>query len=257
MDFILRCNSTKCRVQLVDRTVVTTCSHIFCLQCSESLGLSTAASPTRRCPACDQLLSNPDDAMIQVLNLSEEQKSTVLSGLTPGTIMECAGRAIGFYSYQAMQEILYQEYSVKHLTDRYTALKSEMNRTVQEANTEMNSLRERINSMKSEKANLEEKNRELVNAFREKSKALQNTQRMYQGLKAQVMATHTEHAAAEDAENALNNMSSPRFEQLAPPKPRGPFSQYSGDGLTSRIGTARRMSPLPNMLHTHHQRSVL
>jgi E3 ubiquitin-protein ligase CCNP1IP1 len=47
---------------------------------------------------------NPDDAVVAQLNPSEDYKTSVLSGLTPTIIMECAGRALGFYSYQASQE---------------------------------------------------------------------------------------------------------------------------------------------------------
>jgi E3 ubiquitin-protein ligase CCNP1IP1 len=47
---------------------------------------------------------NPDDAVVAQLNPSEDYKTSVLSGLTPTVIMECAGRALGFYSYQASQE---------------------------------------------------------------------------------------------------------------------------------------------------------
>lgn len=108
--------------------------------------------------------------------------------------------------------------------------------------------------MRIEKSNLEDKNQELINAFREKSKALQNTQRMYQGLKAQMMASHTEHAAAEDAENTLKNMRSPHFEQMGIPKPsRGPFSQFT-ENLPSRLVPSRVVTPLQTVLHTRNQR---
>lgn len=104
MDFSLRCNSLKCRTQLQDRAVVTTCSHIFCVPCSETLGL---ASPNgaRVCPACETQLANPDDAVVTQLNPTEDYKTSVLSGLSPSIIMECAGRGLSFYSYQTTQEM--------------------------------------------------------------------------------------------------------------------------------------------------------
>jgi len=105
MDYSLRCNSLNCRTQLEDRAVVTTCSHIFCLPCSESLGLANASSNTRVCPACETQLINPDDAVVTTLNPSEDYKTSVLSGLSPTVIMECAGRALSFYSYQTAQEM--------------------------------------------------------------------------------------------------------------------------------------------------------
>jgi len=105
MEHALRCNSLKCRTQLEDRAVVTTCSHIFCVPCSDSLGLSTPTGSTRACPACDTQLPNPDDAVVAQLNPFEDYKTSVLSGLSPNTILECAGRALNFYSYQTSQEM--------------------------------------------------------------------------------------------------------------------------------------------------------
>jgi E3 ubiquitin-protein ligase CCNP1IP1 len=125
LDFYLRCNSLKCRAQLNERAVVTTCSsalhwsiclsranspnsHIFCLQCADRLGLSAPGPGERRCPACQAILSNPDDAVSTVLNPTEDYKTSVLSGLDPNTIMECAARALMFWTYQATQEVYAQ-----------------------------------------------------------------------------------------------------------------------------------------------------
>lgn len=105
MDFLLRCNSLKCRAQLKDRAVVTTCSHIFCVSCSESLGLALPNSHARQCPACGTGLTNPDDVVVTQLNPTEDYKTSVLSGLSPSIIMECAGRGLLFHSYQTTQEM--------------------------------------------------------------------------------------------------------------------------------------------------------
>ncbi|KAA8650946.1 RING finger protein [Aspergillus tanneri] len=105
MDFFLRCNSLKCRSQLKERAVVTTCSHIFCLKCADALSRSRPIPGERLCPACQTLLINPDDAVATVLNPTEDYKTSVLSGLDPNTIMECAGRALLFWTYQTTQEM--------------------------------------------------------------------------------------------------------------------------------------------------------
>lgn len=105
MDFTLRCNDLKCRAQLEDSAVVTTCSHVFCVSCSQSLGLATPAGSARICPACSTVLANPDDAVVTQLNPTEDYKTSVLSGLSPTIIMECAGRGLSFHSYQTNQEM--------------------------------------------------------------------------------------------------------------------------------------------------------
>ncbi|KAI4165557.1 MAG: hypothetical protein LQ342_000970 [Letrouitia transgressa] len=76
---------------------------------------SLNSTPThhRICPACQTSLSNPDDAVSTQLNPTEDYKTSVLSGLSPSTIMECAGRGLAFWSYQATQEMSY----VVHLNE--------------------------------------------------------------------------------------------------------------------------------------------
>ena len=59
----------------------------------------------RLCPACKTLLAKPDDIMTTTLNPSEDYKTSVLSGLDPSTVMECAGRALAFWTYQTTQEM--------------------------------------------------------------------------------------------------------------------------------------------------------
>lgn len=126
MEHILRCNALKCRRDLSDLAVVTTCrytmlyfqlvlilelllittSHVFCVDCAKRLQLSDPPAGQRPvCPACDAHLTNPDDAVITNLNPTEDYKTSVLSGLSPNIIMECAGRALSFWAYQITQEV--------------------------------------------------------------------------------------------------------------------------------------------------------
>ncbi|KZL75468.1 E3 ubiquitin-protein ligase CCNB1IP1 [Colletotrichum tofieldiae] len=106
MDHTLKCNVLKCRKELVDQALVTTCSHIFCAECSKRHGLTGQAQERcNTCPACSSQLTKPDDAVVANLNLTEDYKTSVLSGLSPNVIMECAGRALSFWAYQTTQEI--------------------------------------------------------------------------------------------------------------------------------------------------------
>ena len=54
-------------------------------------------------------LPNPDDVVVTNLNPSEDYKTSVLSGLSPNVIMECAGRALSFWAYQTTQEMCVSE----------------------------------------------------------------------------------------------------------------------------------------------------
>jgi E3 ubiquitin-protein ligase CCNP1IP1 len=48
---------------------------------------------------------NQDDAVITQLDPTEDYKTSVLSGMSPSVIMECAGRGLAFYSYQVSTEM--------------------------------------------------------------------------------------------------------------------------------------------------------
>ncbi|KAL1599627.1 hypothetical protein SLS60_007430 [Paraconiothyrium brasiliense] len=120
--------------------------------------------------------------------------------------MECASRALAFYTYQASQEIIYQEHLAKSLTEKYANLNQGMDKLIHEANGQIKGLQEKLQAMYEEQASLEQNNEELSNAFRARTKAHQQTQKMYQALKAQVMATHVANAAGEEVDHAMHTI---------------------------------------------------
>lgn len=142
--------------------------HIFCHGCAESLELSRPTTSNRLCPACQTVLLNPDDAVSTILNPTEDYKTSVLSGLDPNTIMECAGRALAFWAYQSTQEMsaspprhkndtmrlpktdlsrCYQEYRAKTLTEKYASLNTQMDKVIHNANTEILSLQNKLSGL--------------------------------------------------------------------------------------------------------------
>jgi hypothetical protein len=87
--------------------LTTASSHVFCIDCSNRCQLSGQREGGRpSCPACHVSLTNPDDVVVTNLNPTEDYKTSVLSGLHPNIIMECAGRALSFWAYQSTQEML-------------------------------------------------------------------------------------------------------------------------------------------------------
>ncbi|KAI1775672.1 hypothetical protein F4818DRAFT_440949 [Hypoxylon cercidicola] len=127
MDNMLRCNTLKCRKELRDQALVTTCSHIFCTDCAARLGLTGQRHEHRNsCPACGSQLTNPDDAVISNLNPSEDYKTSVLSGLSPNVIIECASRALSFWAYQANSRI--DQDSLRRQNEELTQAYKEKNR---------------------------------------------------------------------------------------------------------------------------------
>lgn len=90
-------------------------SHIFCTECAAHFNLAGPGSSGRHqqhhvCPACQASLPNPDDAVVADLNPSEDYKTSVLSGLSPTVIIECASRALSFWAYQTTQEVFVKYY---------------------------------------------------------------------------------------------------------------------------------------------------
>ncbi|KAL8716783.1 MAG: hypothetical protein Q9225_005921 [Loekoesia sp. 1 TL-2023] len=218
MDFTLRCNNLKCRTQLNERAVVTTCSHIFCSACSQTLGLDAAPTAHRICPACETSLPNPDDVVSTQLNPTEDYKTSVLSGFCPSTIVECAGRGLAFWSYQSTQEIVYQEYLAKSLTDKYNNLGTQLDKIIHDANTEIDTLNQKISSLQIDQEKLQTENANLVAAFREKSRKHQQTQELYDRLKRKEMTAATQSAAFESVDEVLGNVNSRTSQGRPPPQ---------------------------------------
>ncbi|PYI31985.1 hypothetical protein BP00DRAFT_445992 [Aspergillus indologenus CBS 114.80] len=279
MDFYLRCNSLKCRAQLKERAVVTTCSHIFCLQCASNLGLSHPTSVDRRCPACQTILVNPDDAVATILNPSEDYKTSVLSGLDPNTIMECAGRALLFWTYQTTQEIFYQEFLGKTLTEKYANLNTQMDKVIHNANSEISALQARLSGafspqvrfdspplspeapskpryqhtlphhadMQTTQDQLRKKNQELVDLYREKCTRFTQITNLYNLLKSRAMKSQMQSAATDSVHQTLNALaplpSLPQSHQNKVPPP-SPFAATAS-------GPAAGAAGLPMHMHTH------
>lgn len=235
MEYVLRCNDLKCRSQLHERAVVTTCSHIFCTNCADTTGLSRSKNAQRVCPACNAPLPNPDDVVIAGLNPSEDYKTSVLSGLSPTVIMECASRGLAFHSYQTSQEIIYQEHLAKGLTEKYNTLSQQMDQLIHDANAQIKALQDKMQAMQADLVELESKNHGFAEAFKEKTKAHQRTQNLYQALKAQVMASHVAHAAGDEAEFALKSAWGDRFIDRLPGARSG-TANFSQTGPSQQTG---------------------
>lgn len=80
------------------------------------------------------------------LNPLDDYRTSVLSGLSPITIMECASRALAFHTYQTSQEIIYQEHLAKGLTEKYNTLSQRLDQIINDANTQIKALQDKIQS---------------------------------------------------------------------------------------------------------------
>ncbi|KAM3536133.1 hypothetical protein MY4038_000599 [Beauveria bassiana] len=225
MDLPLTCNNLKCRAELNDRALVTTCSHIFCLECTNRFCLSGQDQQNQvPCPACDTQLSSPDDAVISNLKPSEAYKTSILSGLSPSIIMECAGRALSFWAYQTTQNIYYQQYLYKTLTEKYATLSGRLEQTFNEANAQIETLQRKMSTLTTENDNSRKKNEELSKAYKEKSRQLLQTQELHDKLRHTVEMGHIQRAAT-DAIDSRFQQQQQQTSRHFPPQHSAPYNR--------------------------------
>ncbi|KAK1673712.1 hypothetical protein BDP55DRAFT_730206 [Colletotrichum godetiae] len=204
MEHTLKCNVLKCRKELSDQALVTTCSHIFCVECSKRHGLTGQAADRRKsCPACECQLNNPDDAVVTNLNLTEDYKTSVLSGLSPNIIMECAGRALSFWAYQTTQEVIYQRYLEKKLTEKLKTLNVKFEKTVGDANADISGLQEKNRALSDDYDDMRRKHEELARSYQDKCRKLTRVQELYDKVKRKAELGQMEAAASDAVDSNL------------------------------------------------------
>ncbi len=194
-------------------------SHIFCLECANRQSLLQCDAHNRSsCPACGTELSSADDAAVKMLRPTEAYKTSVLSGLSPSAVMECAGRALSFWAYQTTQEICYQQYLCKTLTDKYSTLSMRLEQVVKEANTEIGALQRKLDTVAIEQDNFRKKSEGLAQAYKEKSRKLLQTQEMYDRLKRQVEMGHIQRAASDAVDSRFHVLPAAGLHSTDPPQ---------------------------------------
>ncbi|KAF2226974.1 hypothetical protein BDZ85DRAFT_212309 [Elsinoe ampelina] len=200
MDLALRCNNLSCRRELNEVAIVTTCSHIFCEPCAGDTGLITARLGTRNCPACQTQLNQPDDAMRSSMNPSEDYKTSVLSGLSPTIVMDCASKAMSFFNYQAVQEIMYQRAMTDQIASKLNRLGKEAQHMLNEANEEIQGLSDRLQAAIEDKTILQKKYLEAQQAFKNKTNRLNAIQKDYIRVKGNANEDIIRQAAAQNVD---------------------------------------------------------
>ncbi|KAF2632228.1 hypothetical protein BU25DRAFT_358985 [Macroventuria anomochaeta] len=185
-----------------------------------------------------KICRNPDDVVVAGLNPSEDYKTSVLSGLSPTIIMECASRSLAFHSYQTSQEIIYQEHLAKGLTEKYNVLSQQMDQLIRDANSQIKVLQDKVQAQQADQIDLENKNNELSEAYKEKARALGRTQKMYNSLKQQVMVSQVAVAAGDEAELTLQTARGNRFIDRMPGARTG-TGVYSHPGAVQQPGGSR------------------
>jgi len=199
MDFQLRCNHLRCRGKLKDRAVVTTCSHIFCFACSEASFLDASDSTAKSCPACATILDKPYDVSMAILKPTDDYKMSVLSGLSPTIIMECANSAIAFWAYQSSQEIYYQEHANKSLKQQLDVKNQELNGLKNSAQSKISKLEDSLQNASDKIGKLSRTLVELEEGRKSLERDRNKFRTSYEKLKQRALVPGIENAAEENA----------------------------------------------------------
>ncbi|KAH6631915.1 hypothetical protein F5144DRAFT_235521 [Chaetomium tenue] len=189
MEQSLSCNVQECGAQLTGQAVVTVCSHVICPQCASNHGFSGKAPYT--CPICNQPL-NASEVCEQLLQPSEEWKSIALSGLGPTVVMECAGRALSFWSYQMTNQISSQARRNGKLKDYCAELQGEIENIWGQANQRITTLTSKIRDMEREEHTLRRQCEDLRLTLENRTRELSQSQELYSKLKRRVLLGQTQ-----------------------------------------------------------------
>ncbi|GAA5950929.1 hypothetical protein JCM3765_004631 [Sporobolomyces pararoseus] len=101
--------------------VVTSCSHIFCVDCANTL---LGNPPT--CHICHTVLDDHYDLVQAELHPADLWKSLIIAGLPPPVIIDIASRALNFWNYQQDHEKVYQTVLAGHAEKRVAVLEKEL-----------------------------------------------------------------------------------------------------------------------------------
>ncbi|GAA5875981.1 hypothetical protein JCM3774_002306 [Rhodotorula dairenensis] len=180
----LKCNSLRCRKSLAleGSAVVTTCSHIFCIDCANAL-----FSLPQICPACETALPDPDDVVQTSLNPHDSYKTSILAGLSPTIILDIAGRALNFYAYQIQQEAAFQALITKNTQERIAILEAQCNTVTREAHVEVNLLKEKLARTEKDLDLQKRRNHDLQETHKANAKAYQKLRLQYDKAKQRAL----------------------------------------------------------------------
>lgn len=162
--------------------------------------------------------------MVVNLKPTEEYRTTVLSGLPPSMIMECAGRAMNFWVYQTIQDRHYQEHLFKSLSEQHKGLKTRLQQAEHNAQVEAEDLKRKLHGkivmllldlvnadqywveLSLEQTSLFRKNQELAKSYAEKKRNFDQLQQVYNSFKKKTELGNIKRAAALAVDAGIQSM---------------------------------------------------
>ncbi|XP_043913770.1 E3 ubiquitin-protein ligase CCNB1IP1-like [Protopterus annectens] len=182
-EYHLMCNYRKCRTKLSGYAWVTACSHIFC----DKHGTGEFSHFPCACPACNNTLSGKLDIARTKLKPSEEYKAIVLAGLPPETVLDISSRALAFWTYQIVQERLYQEYAYNKAEGRLKEMEK-LYTQIQEKDMELTAMKSEATSLKKILEDYKKKYSEISEKLMDRNRQCQKLQGLFDHLRLRAVA---------------------------------------------------------------------
>ncbi|KAB5576435.1 hypothetical protein GE09DRAFT_1053802 [Coniochaeta sp. 2T2.1] len=203
MDRNPNCNVFQCAAPLKDEVWVTSCSHIFCSDCSHQSGLSSSDGRQRTCPACGTQLPNPDDVFRNELNPSETWKTNILGGLGPSVIMEAAGKALSFWGYQMAMQMTFLESECKRRSNEFDQMSSKYEEELNRQKAMLDRQEKRIESLMGTVEEQRQSIDSISSQLRDKSQRLTQTQELYNKIKRQKLLDQIDYTNSQVVEPVM------------------------------------------------------
>ncbi|CAO3577274.1 unnamed protein product [Absidia cylindrospora] len=166
-DTSIHCNCLDCRKIICheQKACVTSCSHIFCLECA-----NVKFAEALVCPACDSSLTQSNDI-------------SILAGLSPTVIMDICNRALSFYNYQVSQELCYRKAVQQSLESQLGSRQDRLEAVIRDHKRIVQGEMKKLQALTKENEFEKRRNHDLQAEIQTKSNQFSKLQAMYDKLK--------------------------------------------------------------------------
>jgi E3 ubiquitin-protein ligase CCNP1IP1 len=130
---------------------------------------------------------------------------SILSGLSPTIIMECANSGMAFWAYQSSQEIYYQEHANKSLKQQLDVKNQELNGVKASARDEISKLVDSLQDASDKISKLTRSLAELEEGRKSLERDRNRFRVSYEKLKQKALVPDIENAAEENAAYAAQS----------------------------------------------------
>ncbi|KAL4428409.1 hypothetical protein ABPG75_002498 [Micractinium tetrahymenae] len=157
----LQCNGCWAAVDSKEHAVVTSCHHLYCLNCTQVI----MDSDDPGCPICQQLIQNSTVKAQKALAPLADHRLT-LCGLSPAVILGAAHEGIQFWN---QQQALYGEYAQEQGRRKVAKTQDQCRKKLQEVHNGYLAAKRKYQEVLAQKHALQSDNKELQDKYNQKA----------------------------------------------------------------------------------------